>query len=578
MNNGASNMASAQCIVAELHRRGVSYFGVAPGSRSSPLALAVAENHEVASTVHFDERGLAYHAIGYIRGSGKPAAIICTSGTAVANFSPAVVEASQDNLPLIVLTADRPPELRDCGANQTIDQLRIFGDYVKYFADLPCPDGNDSAVYGAAIFQLLGNVRDALRAALGPPGGPVHFNCPYREPLVPEILDTPIPITHFTRRQAKSADRVDRRALDGLAARLAESRRGLLLIGRLTSGSERTAVAKLCRRLDWPVVADITSGLRASGDRFLHGPHDLVFKNEHARSRINPDFALHLGGQMVSKHLLTFLSERRGVEYWSCSGGCRPFDPAHVVTTRVEGDLTAIADAISAAPPPASDPNFRHFIQSAVDTVERTVDDFLANNTPFTEFALARALACACDGDHLFLASSLTIRDFDWFTPRGSKIGMIAANRGTSGIDGTIASAVGFAQGLKAPVTLVLGDQATLHDLNSLALVAKSEYPVTVIVVNNRGGRIFEMLPVAQHHDHFEHFFAAAHGFTFENAAAMFRLTYARVETTGTLVDSWTAARSSNQSRMIEATVDPASASRARRALFDLIDEKLSEL
>jgi len=575
---GAVNLARARFMVERLRQYGVAHVGVAPGSRSSPLALAVAANNALASSVHFDERGLAYHAVGLMRGSGKPAAIICTSGTAVANFLPAVIEASMDSLPLVVLTADRPPELRNCGANQTIDQLRIFGNHVNYFADLPCPDESE---YRRDVVK---HIDGAMRSALTPRPGPVHLNCPCREPLImsDELSDTcdpdiPGQYRHHEAQPPDINNPVAHATLDELFARLPKAKRGLVIVGRLSSPGEQQAVARFCRRLGWPVAADITSGLRTSAD-ILCGAHDLVFKNETLRERLGPDFVLHLGGQLVSKHLVAFLGERRNVQYWSCPGRYRTFDPARAVTRTLTGDLTQIAAALCAAEPPSPDPNYRHLYLSAFDTVECTVDRYVAEHDAFAEFTLARYLGDACDGDHLFLASSLTIRDFDWFTPRRSKLGMVAANRGASGIDGTVASAVGFARGLKAPVNVVLGDQAMLHDLNSLALAAKSEYPVTIIVVNNRGGRIFEMLPEAQHREHFERFFAAAHDFTFENAAVMFGLPHARVETNSALVDSWRAARASSETKVIEAAVVPAAASHARHEVFDLIDKKLSEL
>ena len=364
------NTLFGSLIVEELIRSGVDYFCISPGSRSAPLAVAVARNPRAKSIVILDERAAAFHALGYARATGKPAALICTSGTAPAHYLPAVIEADAEALPMLMLTADRPPELRMAGANQAVPQVGIFGERVRWSFDLPCPDEKlTGRLFLTAVDQ-------ALHRALCKPAGPVHLNCMFREPLAP----TPVPVSESvladlsdwaksdrpfttyaapTLVPADSAIRELTRIIagggatdnaankrDDNAAReqndnAGEATGGIVVVGRLQGAKERAAVLELCAFLNCPVFADIASGLRLGAkEDFIIPFYDLILLDDWVRTNLRPAWVLHLGGQPTSKRLLQFL-DRPGFDYIVVKDHPFRHDPLHRVTLRIQADPAA---------------------------------------------------------------------------------------------------------------------------------------------------------------------------------------------------------------------------------------------
>jgi len=578
---GILNLQWAQLIVEELRRQGVGYFCVCPGSRSSPLALAVAQEHRVRRIVHFDERGAAYHALGYARGSGKPAAVIGTSGTAAANFLPAVVEASMDSVPLIVITADRPPELRQCGANQTIDQVRLYGDYARFFADLPCPEADIDPAY------VLSTVDQAVARAHGPAPGPVHLNCMFREPLVPEELK-PKPydprIAAWCESHSPWTERLSPPTAPGkemvaqVVARIAAGRRCLVLVGRLRSPAERDAALALIERLGWPALADTLSGLRTLSHDLLISHHSLALAAEPFRQKVIPDTIIQIGTPPVSRAMLQFAEECRAADRITIAPpGAWP-DPSRTARLVLEGDVAACCRELTAECHATPDRGYLDLWKKASRAVTAAVEDICSRTPRLTGCALVRDLTRRAFDGGLFLASSLSIRDFDWYADTRPGTPPVAANRGASGIDGTIAAAAGFAAGLDRPVTLLIGDQAFLHDLNSLALLGKTPNPVTVVVANNGGGRIFELLPVAEHKAYLDEYFVACHDLRFDKVAATFGLDYAQVDSAAAFAQALETARQSGRSSVIEALIDPQADIAVRRQIGAKVAQKLAAL
>jgi 2-succinyl-5-enolpyruvyl-6-hydroxy-3-cyclohexene-1-carboxylate synthase len=568
MNNQFPSITAlwAELIVEELRRCGVKGFSMSPGSRCTPLTLAAA-SRDTGNTVHYDERGAAYYALGYVRATGQPAALVCTSGTAVANYLPAVVEASMDRLPLIVLSADRPFELRQSGANQTIDQVKIFGDFVRFHCDLPCPSEE------VAPQVVLTTVDQTVYRATRPPAGPVHLNCMFREPLAPpekrQDFSTYLSgiklwlesdATYTTYGQSRAT--LDDEQLRRMDTFFNDEESGLLVVGRLARDSERDAVVRLARRLGWPVMPDISSGLRLGMEHDNFVPyHDLLLLSESVWEAL-PRSVVHMGGQVISKRLARFLAEAPLENYIRVADHPFRHDPAHRVTVRIESDLVDFCDSVRAmlVKPHAGDlPTLR----KQATAVGWVIDDVVFSE-PLNEPGVARLVSRHIGaGSGLFLASSLPVREMDWFADPSGPAVPIGCNRGASGIDGTIASAVGFARGTNRPVTLLVGDLAMLHDLNSLALVKKSPEPVITIVLNNNGGGLFSFLPIAEKGEHFEALFAAPHGLSFEGAAKMFGLAYHRPVTEKEFVSVYRAAQRENLPAIIEITTD-------RKHNFDL--------
>ncbi len=531
------NRIWADLIVDELVRSGVTLFCMAPGSRSAPLTTAVAAHPGARHIMHFDERGTAYYALGYARATGRPAAWITTSGTAVANGMPAVVEAGVDGVPLILLTADRPPELRDTGANQTIDQVKLFGDYVDWHFDLPAPD---AAVPPEAV---LTTVDQAVYRARRMASGPVHLNAMFREPLAPDEdgrdygsyleplrtwRENNRPFTHYLAANPSPSDDL----LDVLYATMRGVERGLVVAGRLATSAQADAVRWLSERLGWPLLPDAGSQLRLER---LEPPataapyFDLTLVSQRFRAEHRPEAILQFGSRPVSKRLPQFLAEARPSTYVVVHEAPTRLDPHHHVTTHVESDVVTfcrrMVDRIEQESPPPS--KWLSAWRSASTHVGGVIERYQNGAADMSEPLIARLVAgSASEDEGLFLASSMPVRDVDMYASDRGAGPFVASNRGASGIDGTVASATGFASGLLARVTLLIGDLALLHDLNSLSLAATSDHPLTIVVVNNHGGGIFSFLPIAKHTDVFETYFGTPHRYSFKHAAAMFGIAY----------------------------------------------------
>jgi 2-succinyl-5-enolpyruvyl-6-hydroxy-3-cyclohexene-1-carboxylate synthase len=530
------NCLWAALMVDELVRLGVGLFVICPGSRSSVLALAAANHPRAVTLTHFDERGGAFYALACGAGSGSPAAIISTSGTAAANFLPAVVESSRKKVPLILLTADRPPELRHTGADQTIEQPGLMGSYVRFEFDLPCPT---TAIPAAMV---LTTIDQAVYRARHPLPGPVHLNCMFREPLAPVSDGRDLagytagldrwkngvrPYTII----AAPETRLSVAAAVGAAKVLNAARQGIIVVGKLRSDHERAAVLVLADKLQWPVFPDVSSGLRLSPSR---GPvvhyFDQLLLNQHLASDLAPDCVLQLGGRMTSKRLNQFIETVRPKEYIMVLPHALRHDPGHQVTLRIESPVASFCAGVT-GPVRRRRPGARlERLLKLSGAVGRKLDRLAAAG--LSEPSVIRHVSVhILSGQALFIGNSMPVRDMDMYGATRARDILIGTNRGASGIDGLMASACGFARGSGRPLTLVIGDVSLLHDLNSLALVASAAKPVTIVVLNNNGGGIFSFLPVGQFKPGFERCFAAPHGLSFKAAADMFGLAYARPAT-----------------------------------------------
>ncbi|MBI2743155.1 MAG: 2-succinyl-5-enolpyruvyl-6-hydroxy-3-cyclohexene-1-carboxylic-acid synthase [Chlamydiales bacterium] len=523
---GTLNERAARLLVDQLVRQGVRHFSLSPGSRSTPLAIAIAEHPEVSATVHFDERGTGFHALGCSKASGAPTAIVVTSGTAVGNLLPAVMEASHAQIPLILLTADRPPELRDNGSNQVADQVKIFGSYVRWYAELPCPTSEITDAY------LGTTVAQAVFRSLNSPKGPVHLNCMFREPLSAEAAPEKILMssTHYEQVEPVPSSKT----LKSWAELLSVEERGLILCGELNSHEELASINELAEKLGWPIFGDILSGLRSEkqSDNFIRY-YDLTLKT---CNDLKLNTLLHFGGRPVSKTLAEWIGSCKPKHYFYVADHPFRHDPKHQVTHRLFSNPVRFSELLLPHLKSSRDKNeWLESLKSLSHHIAGELPKIFSEFSSLTEPGLAHYLAGNLSPDWaLFISNSMPVRDADLFLFPQEKIGPIFANRGLSGIDGNIATAVGIAQGAKRPTLALLGDLAFLHDLNSLALVKKSRYPVALMLINNGGGAIFSFLPVTGRKNQKENlmgeFFAAEHSLTFEKAAELFDLPYYKVE------------------------------------------------
>ena len=567
------NALWASLAFEEWRRLGVAVVVVAPGSRSAPLAMAVAGLAGVETVIAHDERAAGFVALGAARATGRPGVVVTTSGTAVANLLPAAVEAAQTGTPLLLVTADRPPELHDCGANQAIRQHDLFGTHATWTTQVPCADQR------IPLSHVLSTADEAWHRAvgIGSAAGPVHLNWSFREPLAPiaapweQTLLAPLegwmessdPWARTVRAEVSLPE-----ALSQVAATLrGESgppRRGIAVVGACHSPEERAIIAAILRRCDGPILADIGSSLRHHTDLPRIIAHGDLLTRLGACKGLQPDFILRLGGNVSSRAIGEFLRRATslGAMQVLVRTGPTRHDPDHTATCDVNIDprVVAVADPAALAecePLHFSEATFSEAWLSADRAASEAIQETIGlDQGPIDEPSVARVVA---DGilrsETLVIGNSMAIRDADMHISTGMLRGNVAVNRGASGIDGLVATAVGHARATKRPTHLLLGDLSLLHDLGSLALVAHSPTPIIIVVVNNDGGGIFHFLPLGRCEGALDPWSTAPHGFHFKGAAEMFGLRFESLgegSMRGDLMRALSDARASGRSAIIE--------------------------
>jgi len=569
-----NNLVVSEWIIARLIQLGATQFVISPGSRSTPLTVAAARNSQAETTVHFDERGAAYFALGHGKATGHPAVLICTSGTAVANYFPAVVEASMDNVPMIILSADRPPELIGVGANQAIFQENMYGDYPRYFMNMGPPEADTS------LDAILAEVDQLYSEALGSRPGPVHLNCQFREPLLPTsdiVMNDSASMglenasTNPKLTQPTKPANIAKKPLSLVLAKLENYGKGLIIIGRSTHENEDLAILSLAKTLNWPIFPDVQSSLRFKPNSNVINYFDLMLLQEPLKSQ-KPEIVLHFGGPYTSKRLLTYLNDP-DIFYISVKPTPEKIDPNHQVKMSVQTDIIGFCQSITDLK--LNKPE--HWLQTwrtANDAILGSIHSQLNSLDQISEPVISYEISKLTPNSHtLMLANSMAVREMEMFAAVGHFAGKITANRGSSGIDGLFASAAGFQVGSSRPLTLLIGDLASLHDLNSLSLIKNSPLPIIIVLINNKGGGIFNFLPVSQETDVFESYFGTPHDYSFEKAAEMFGIGYENPRSLNNFRQAYSQATEGTDSIMIEVNTDRYENHRTHQELFDIIRE-----
>ena len=574
--------AMTLALVRELVAGGVQHCVLSPGSRSAPLALAALRCEPLGLRLHplVDERSAAFFALGIAKASARPALLICTSGTAAANYLPAVVEAHYSGAPLIVLTADRPPELRDCDAGQTIDQVRLYGSHVRWFHELPLPEP------GAAAERLARSAAQrALASACGASPGPVHLNWPLREPLTPPREFAPAEPIASGRAARAALPSPARSEIEGLAALARREPHGVIIAGPLPVESELAgAVARFAEASGWPVLADAASQLRF-GPHAARAPFAAAYEltlREGAFARAHPPRAvLRLGSAPTSKALRLWLEASTPSDTWLIDPAARWSDASRLATARSASDPAALLDGAAAAlggsAPHAGEwrEDFARAERAAQSTLARALD----SEPALLEPRLARELVDALpDGALLALSNSMPVRDVDAFAPASSQRVRVLVNRGANGIDGVTSTALGASAAWPGPVVLLTGDLAFLHDLGGLA-AARTAGRLTIVLVENGGGGIFSFLPIAEHGEAvaFEWLFRTPHGLALRKSAELFGIGWERASSWPHFRAALKTALASGGVSVIEVPVDPDANVRAFRALARIALDAASE-
>jgi len=609
----------ARLIAGTLASSGVADVVVSPGSRSTPLVWAVTRTPGLRITDVIDERVAGFFALGLVRGGGRPVALLCTSGSALAHYFPAVIEASESGLPLVALSADRPPEVQDAAANQTIRQPGLFGGFARTSIDLGVPEAAPAVLRGARR-----RVEQAVRAACGDVPGPVHLNVPFRKPLEP-----PAAAGDAERALADDVERVLRTAASPAPLRVraaddavvdewadairAAGGRGLIACGpgAARDPAARQAVVELARASGFALLAEAASGLRGTAGAVLRstaetglgraaeadadagavvvGHVDPLLRAGAGRTALRPALVIQIGKPLVAtgwEALAALPDVRRVVTAWGWP------DPHGTATTVVEADPRGFAQALAArlgerpgahasrgaARPPAPPRDYAAAWRAADEAVERAAIELLARESSLAEGAAVRRLFAALPAGALVLAgNSLPVRHLDTWLPSHLGDVTVVCQRGASGIDGLLAGGAGLHRASGRPTAVLIGDVGFAHDLGGLAVLAREGPPCVVLVLDNGGGRIFEQLPVAVRAPEILPHLVTPPAVEIGGVVRAFGLRHQRVATLAELDDALAAALAAGGTTVVEATVPPSGAIALARALWDAARDVLAE-
>jgi 2-succinyl-5-enolpyruvyl-6-hydroxy-3-cyclohexene-1-carboxylate synthase len=528
-----TNALWSSVLAETLARLGVQQAVTSPGSRSAPLTFAFARHPRIEAIPVLDERSAAFFALGLAKEQHRPVVLVCTSGTAAANYLPAIVEAHESGVPLLVLTADRPPELCDCASGQTIDQQKLYGSFVQFYHELAVPEAKLER-----LRYLRQTVAHACQRTLQPEAGPVHLNCPFRDPLVPVEDGTTAAVAGqigeaFFSHLTPVAAVYDRRPSIALSAVIDRRyRTGIIVAGpEAVADPKRYAIAvqKLAAALGWPVLADALSPVRNFSMKGVVrvSAYDAVLRSPKRAKALLPERVICLGGWPTSKVLRDWL-DQGGAEILLVAPTARNRDALHGRTRWVPASISDLNGKGLAA----SNPRYAAAWRRADTTARRVLDGTLAAATDLLEPKAAWLLAKHLpEATPLFVASSMPVRDLEYFWPAKDRGHRVFFNRGANGIDGTFSTALGVAHGGR-PAVLLTGDLALLHDTNGFLLAPKLRGSLTIVLINNRGGGIFEHLPVAQFDPPFEEYCVTPQAADFAQLCAAYRVEH-------TLVKDW---------------------------------------
>ncbi len=570
------NFAFSEEMVAGLADAGLEAVCIAPGSRSTPLALAFDAHPSIECFIHLDERCASFFALGMAQASGRPVALVCTSGTAAVEFHAAVVEAKMAGVPILVLTADRPPELRHSGANQTIDQVKMYGDQVLWAVDAALPERDAPAV---ALRNLRTLAARSYAIADGLRKGPVHVNFPFRKPLEPEAPYRP----RFDQGQSSSIGRgvlvPTPEQVDELAALVSAHERGWIVCGPWTGRppcSLVDAIAELGRSTGYLVFADPLSGLRFgphTGRSSIIGSYESFL--QHGTGFDAPEVVIRFGAMPTSKYLGEYLARTGPIYQVHVRSDGAWADDSHRVSRYLQVDEAELCRQVAE--------RCQREISSwgvsvlAVDERCRHYQDRFVREHWFDVSAVAAAMSALPDGSSLFVGNSLPVRHVDQFARPNSRRIHVYGNRGASGIDGVVSSALGVAAADRdRPMLLIVGDVSLYHDMNGLLAADRQGLGnVTVLLMNNGGGGVFRRLPIAEDTARFEALFLTPSGLDFAPAAAMYGLDYSCIydQDRVALDEALCASLHGDRPTIIEVRTDGARDERLRRELIHALKD-----
>ncbi len=514
------NTLWASVLVETLARSGLKTAIVCPGSRSTPLTVAFARHSEIEAIPVLDERSAAFFALGIARRTHQPVVLVCTSGSAGANFFPAVVEARESRVPLLILTADRPPELRNCNAGQAIDQQKLFGSFVNFYTEIALP-----SIELSMLRYLRQTMINAMQQTQYPIAGVVHLNLPFREPLAPieqSGMPSDFPDNFFNHIQSVRKFGEFRRRINPATDK------GIIIAGVAQPSSPQQyceAISHLSKSLSMPVLAEALSPLRnyASLNPYLISTYDTILRNKDFAAKLTPEIVIRIGEMPTSKELRLWLEVTQPLQI-AIDSSDRSLDPTHGRTIHIQSLIESIESI------PIVEP--AEFLQdwlNAEAKMRNTIDQFLAQETSLFEGKAAWILSQTLPSKTLiFVASSMPVRDMEYFWKPGDLQIQPFFNRGANGIDGTLSTALGIAHDQTA--VMLTGDLALLHDTNGFLMRSHFKGHLTIVLINNNGGGIFGMLPIAPFDPPFEEFFATPQNIDFSKLCQTYEVQHEIIE------------------------------------------------
>lgn len=575
------NTLWANIFVDELARAGLTAVCAAPGSRHTPLMLAFAKHPDITVYSHLDERSAAFFALGLALASDKPVATVCTSGTAGANMYPAIIEAHQSRVPLLVITADRPHELRHSGANQTIDQIKMFSEFALWSVDTALPEANPPAI---ALRNLRTTAARAYATANGLRKGVVHINMPFRKPLEPTAVEgdmVHIPENAQVREQRYPAKgsftwiiapqmMIDQDVLTTLRRIMNDHEKGMVICGGQISPTEAFAIVEAANKKGYPVFAETYSHAR-------HGKNTLGAYDFYTQYAMKPDVVIRFGNAPVSKALNDFITKHTPEFYIHVSSDGVWSDDHHLITHFVQGAIHHIASNMEKGIEHTS------ALSTQYSALERetwnVIDHEIEHGDYFDGAVVYDVVDLIPDESTLFAGNSLPVRHLDQFGKPQNKRIYTYANRGASGIDGNISTALGAGVARPDnPLVAILGDITFYHDMNGLLAVHRCGVPITIVLLNNDGGGIFQRLPIRDYEPEFTQYFTTPHGLDFSHAAQMYGLDYIRADTRDDFRRAFSERVSSGASTIIEVRTERDKDHARRDEIIAKVHERLRQL
>lgn len=558
-------------IVASLMQNGVEDVVISPGSRSTPLAYAFASTKNLTIYRQVDERSAAFFALGIAKAKAKPVVLLCTSGTAAANYYPAIVEAKYARIPLVVITADRPHELREVGAPQAINQVGLYGERVKWSAEFPIPDDAKPT-----LPYIERHIARGISIATAAPFGPVHFNVPFREPLLIDFQEELPAQTFkgsFIGQVAPSSD-----AIENLTDLINETKKGFLIVGELPLGTDLQQIWSFIRKVKWPILVESLSNLRTNVpedcEPYLISTYDALLKNTAFKQHVAPDTVIRFGAQPVSKFLTNFLIETLPANYIVIDEDPMFRDSAAVSTHFIHASIGQWIDELN-----IDNTVFNKEYLMQWQTSEAIAAKYINAypNDAQDEGAVVHYLIENLPNESdLFVSSSMPIRDIDTFLLPTKKDIQVFANRGANGIDGVMSTAIGFSQGrIDREMYLLIGDLAFLHDVNALITTRYQSCKINVIVFNNDGGGIFSYLAQSTVKEYYEDLFGTPTALQFRDVAKMYEMEYVQIKDFDEMEKLLKP--QNNPLRLIEIFTDRQENVMSHRKLWQRIQEELEQ-